>query len=450
MTVWTPENAGEEAEDSHDTLPNGVSLADFYAFMPMHNYIFAPTRDTWPAGGVNARCAPIPLGELDEKGKKKTMKASLWLDQNQSVEMMTWAPGLPMIIENKLIAEGGWFARDGVRCFNLYLPPTIKPGDKEHAGRWLNHVHKVFPDDAEHIIKWLAHRRQRPHEKINHALVLGGKPGIGKDTLLEPAKRAVGPWNFAEVSPKQTVGRFNGFLKSVILRISEARDLGELDRFQFYDHMKAYTAAPPDVLRVDEKNLREHSVPNCCGVVITTNHKTDGIYLPADDRRHYVAWSRLTEEDFSKEYWNDLWGWYENSGFEHATAYLDTLDLSGFDAKAPPPKTAAFWAIVDTNRAPEEPELTDALDRLGNPDAVTLIKIQNVAPDDFAEWLRDRKNRRIVPHRFEKCGYVPARNPDATDGLWIIAGRRQAVYVKTTLSLCDQIIAARNIRSSST
>ena len=31
MTVWTPENAGEEAEDSHDTLPNGVSLADFYA-----------------------------------------------------------------------------------------------------------------------------------------------------------------------------------------------------------------------------------------------------------------------------------------------------------------------------------------------------------------------------------------------------------------------------------
>ena len=27
------------------------------------------------------------------------------------------------------------------------------------------------------------------------------------------------------------LGRFNGFLKSVILRISEARDLGEFDRF---------------------------------------------------------------------------------------------------------------------------------------------------------------------------------------------------------------------------
>ena len=82
--------------------------------------------------------------------------------------------------------------------------------------------------------------------------------------------------------------------------MSEARDLGDVNRFQFYDHMKAYTAAPPDVLRVDEKNLREHSVLNCCGVIITTNHKADGIYLPADDRRHYVAWSDLTKDDFRR------------------------------------------------------------------------------------------------------------------------------------------------------
>jgi hypothetical protein len=32
------------------------------------------------------------------------------------------------------------------------------------------------------------------------------------------------------VGPKQMLGRFNGFTKSVILRMSEARDLGEFDR----------------------------------------------------------------------------------------------------------------------------------------------------------------------------------------------------------------------------
>src|SRR5262249_32973495 len=157
-------------------------------------------------------------------------------------------------------------------------------------------------DEAHHIIKWLAHRVQRPQEKINHALVLGGTQGIGKDTLLEPVKRAVGPWNFKEVSPQQLLGRFNGFLQSVILRVSEARDLGEVNRFSFYDHLKAYTAAPPDVLRVDEKNLREHYVLNCCGIIITTNHKTDGIFLPPDDRRHFVAWSELTKDDFTLDY----------------------------------------------------------------------------------------------------------------------------------------------------
>lgn len=106
---------------------------------------------------------------------------------------------------------------------NLYRPPTIKPGDAGQAGTWCEHLSKIFGDDAAHIVQWLAHRVQRPHEKINHALVLGAQ-GVGKDTLLEPVKQAIGPWNFAEVSPQQMLGRFNGFLKSVILRVSEARD----------------------------------------------------------------------------------------------------------------------------------------------------------------------------------------------------------------------------------
>ena len=62
---------------------------------------------------------------------------------------------------------------------------------------------QIYPGHASHIVHWLAQRVQRPAEKINHALVLGGNQGIGKDTLLEPVKRAVGAWNFNEVSPQQ-------------------------------------------------------------------------------------------------------------------------------------------------------------------------------------------------------------------------------------------------------
>ena len=52
------------------------------------------------------------------------------------------------------------------------------------------------------------------------------------------------------------------------------------------------------MLRVNEKFLREYYIFNVIGFIITTNHRTDGIYLPADDRRHYVAWSERTKDDF--------------------------------------------------------------------------------------------------------------------------------------------------------
>lgn len=428
-------NGGEAA------AAEGVTLDDFCSYMPAHFYIFTPSRELWPASSVNARVPPVELK------KSKPIPASAWLDKNRAVEQMTWSPGLPMLVRDRLIADGGWIKRKGVTCFNLYRPPSLDRGDPMKATLWLDHIEKVFGADTQHILNWLAHRVQRPEDKINHALVLGGAQGIGKDTSLEPVKHAVGPWNFSEVSPQHMLGRFNGYLKSVILRVSEARDLGDINRFQFYDHMKAYTAAPPDVLRVDEKNLREYSVFNCCGVIITTNHKADGIYLPADDRRHYVAWSELNRNKFSGDYWPKLWGWYATGGNQHVAAYLAERDLSAFDAKAPPPKTAAFWDIVDASRAPEDAELADVIDAIGNPDATTLSRITAHATGDFEAWIKDRKNRRNIPHRLEKCGYVPVRNDDADDGLWKINDKRQVVYAKSDLSIAERFKAARNLAS---
>jgi hypothetical protein len=444
--LW-PDKSQIDDDNVIELVPESITLDDFRAHMPDHRYIFTPTRDLWPASSVDARIE-WPNGPDD-----KPMKPSRWLDANAAVEQMTWAPGLPMVIENRLIDTGGWIDHCGCTCFNLYRPPTLKHGDPEQAEYWIEHVKRVYPDDAEHIMRWLAHRVQRPAEKLNHALVLGGKHGIGKDTILEPVKHAVGPWNCHEVSPGAMLGRFNGFVKSVILRVSEARDLGDVDRFAFYDHTKSLIASPPDVIRVDEKNIREYPVPNLCGVIITTNHKSDGLYLPADDRRHYVAWSELDKDQFDINYWNRLWQWYGNDGTSHVAAHLARRDLADFDAKAPPPKTEAFWHIVNAARAPEESELADILDGLHWPAAVTLNDIvthaRNISYHDFADWLADRRKRRMIPHRLESAGYEPIRNGGAKDGLWKIGGRRQVVYAKASLALRDRIAAAHDLQGGS-
>jgi hypothetical protein len=428
-------NQHHVAYDNHPEAAIGITVDDFYAYLPTHSYIFVPSRDLWPAASVNARIT------IEDK-EDESIKASFWLDRNRTVEQMIWAPGEPMLIGDRLISEGGWIERPGCTCFNLYRPPKVLNGDAAKAAPWLEHIRRVYGQDAEHVIVWLAHRVQKPQEKINHALVLGGMQGIGKDTLLEPVKHAIGPWNFSEISPSHLLGRFNGWIKSVILRINEARDLGDVDRYGFYDHLKTYTAAPPDVLRCDEKNIREYSVLNVCGVVLTTNYKTDGIYLPADDRRHFVAWSDCTKDDFSPDYWKYLYRWYEHEGCGHVAVYLRTLDISAFDPKAPPPKTDAFWAIVDANRAPEDAELSDAIEALGIPEAITLTNIISKAKGNFGYWLRDRKNSRQIPHRMEAADYVPVRNEGAKDGQWKIAGKRQTVYARRNLAVRDRIAAA--------
>ena len=82
--------------------------------------------------------------------------------------------------------------------------------------------------------------------------------------------------------------------------------------------------------------------------------------------------------------------------------------------------------------------MADALDGLGRPKAVTIAQIikstldEYGIPSEFGQWLKDRRNRRQIPPRFESCGYTSVRNPDAEDRLWKISGSRQVIYAATT------------------
>jgi hypothetical protein len=345
-------------------------------------------------------------------------------------------------------------------------------GDPGQATPWVDHLHLIYPDHAAHIEQWLAHRVQHPSRKINHALLLGGPQGCGKDSILKPVREAIGAWNFATASPSQVMGRFNGFLKSVILLVPELCDLGDVDRYTFYEHMKPIIAAPPATHRCDEKFLTETEVLNVCGVVFTSNQRI-GIHLPAGDRRHFAAWSPVEPAGLPADYFDKLHHWLDHEGgSEHVAAYLHAVDLTNFNPNTPPPKTEWFWSIVDAGRAPEESELSTLLDYMAEdpgegefpnggewPDVVTLDRLiaaektrsgwssENGRANDFASWLEDRKHRRQIPHRMEAVGYVPVRNKWAKDGLWKVGGARMVIYARVELNPRDQFAAADRLVS---
>ena len=162
-------------------------------------------------------------------------------------------------------------------------PTTPEPATRRRRGRGSTRPSDLSQAKPARSSLSSPYRVQRPHEKINHGLVLGGLQGIGKDTLLEPVKRAVGPWNLSRRRRYRCLAASTASRKSVVLRISEAKDMGEFDRFKFYDHMKTFLASPPDVIRARRADPARAQCLQC--LLPDPDHQPQARrYLPAGGR----------------------------------------------------------------------------------------------------------------------------------------------------------------------
>ena len=376
------------------------------------------------------------------------MKPAAWLDMFRAVQQMSWQPSHPEIIEGMVSVNGHLQPEPKGRIYNRYRSSDAIASDAD-ASPWVNHVRSLYPEDANHIIKYFAYRIQNPGEKINHALVIGGSQGIGKDLMLEPLRYGVGRSNSAEVNPGDLFKDFTDWVESTLLIINEARDLGDLDRYKFYESSKRFIAAPPDTLPCNRKYLPAYEVPNVMAVVITSNNKLSGLYIEPDDRRHYVAWSNAEKQPAS--YFDHLWNWLEDGGKRAVLGYLRRLDITDFNPKAEPPKTEVWRQIVAANANPEETALSDVLeDAQGNRIQIATVREIIAAAQlgrhpDLAVTLMDRKNARKIPHLLEGIGYESLPNPYAkSDGRWRLGdGRKETLYVDRRLPYAERLKLAK-------
>ena len=97
-----PEDAqADEAAPSPTTQRVRVRIGDFVAYMPSHQYIYKPTREMWLAGSVDSSLPKVKVGFDKKTMKDIEIRASHWIDRNHPVAQMTWAPGKPMLIEDR-------------------------------------------------------------------------------------------------------------------------------------------------------------------------------------------------------------------------------------------------------------------------------------------------------------------------------------------------------------
>jgi hypothetical protein len=422
----------------------GIGFDDFIADCRSPRFFFLPTMELWVAEAVD--------GALGKVGKKK---ASTVLRETRLATQVTWYPGEPVVITDRVLTKmGQWKQVPGALVLNLYETPAPIHGDLAQAEPWLTLAHKLFPHENEinAALDWMAHRVQFPGVKCNHAVILIGEPGIGKDVvLLEPLRRAVGIANYQNISPKTLLEPFNGHLKTVVLCLDELSDLGELNRHTLHNALKTACAAPPYTLRINEKKIQPYNIANVCGVIANSNNPSDCLYVEASDRRYLVLRSPLAPDHLSPERWTEFTNWCERGGFDHIAAYLATRDLSRFNPKAPPPKTAAFHTLVHTNTAPEDDTLVDLIELAARTEPDVLARTMLLAaaltanlPDlTEIEELLLKQNHKRFRHRLVRLGYEVVPNPDAKDNRWPIAGKRETIYARAQLSPTERRQAVR-------
>jgi hypothetical protein len=305
-----------------------------------------------------------------------------WLNGGASVspvvEDFTWDPRLP---------EGLAVDSRGVRLYNTYRGPTVRarPGSVKP---WLDLLDALKLEEGEsakeHLLDWCAWVVQRPGEKIQHGVLLGGDHGIGKDSWLLPFFRAVGEENVQTIGIEQLLRPFGSYLKGTkVLHLNEILLGDHKDRKLVSDKMKLFLASPPNTLQVEEKHLKPYIIPNLLQLIGCTNHYY--CIAPDEGERRYAAfWCRAENPKDSPQagpwasWFSQYHRWLDAGGHEHVAHFLQERDIARFDPNRHPPITSWFESMIDYQRDPLEIWLIERIQEAKGPFATEMTTAEAI------------------------------------------------------------------------
>jgi hypothetical protein len=173
--------------------------------------------------------------------------------------------------------------------------------------------------------------------------------------MLLPLYTAVGDANWQIIPPDAIHERFNPWAKTKLLVINEIRTTdSNFRKYDFYNRLKPYTAAPPLINMMELKGINHMPVMNLMTVVLTTNELMS-MHMPDNDRRFAVADSAMMSpmEEGSPvggDYFKDLYAYLHGEGTAAVIWHLLDMDLNAFDPKQAPAMSMAKMRLIEDGR----------------------------------------------------------------------------------------------------
>jgi hypothetical protein len=287
----------------------------------------------------------------------RVIEASVCFDENRqkrnaaALRTLTYAPG-----ESVICTRDGYLY--GNRWKNMRPTPVAGPIDM-----WEELLHALLPNQMErdHVLDVMAFKVQNPSVKVNHAVLMTGGQGQGKDTLWAPMLWAIGGntlTNIKHVKNEELTSQWGYALEVEVMVIEELRQTEAKDRRALENQLKTVIAAPPEYLSINKKGMHPYEAINRLFVLAFSNERA-AITLPSDDRRWFVTWSDSAPIDGKP-----IWDWYKYGGGRSAVAaHLYARDVSAFDPGARPPMTDAKILMGSASLSPAEAWIVDQINR---------------------------------------------------------------------------------------
>ena len=394
--------------------------------------------------------------------------------------------GLALMIKNGWAypnAEGDNVLRDAEGNIEIAGPEWWADKIKyleDKCAPFLNHLKLIMsrdPRDVDVFLDYMAFKQQYAGVKPRWALVLAGEQGVGKDVSIEACWEEYGVNFINNVSPSDIMSPYNDYVQCMLLRISEAADLLEGNRWTFNERLKVLIAGHPDNMLINRKYGFKYWCTLYCGVILTTNHLQGGLYIPKGDRRMYVInCATMQEIGLNKiadreAYFERLFKWFRTpdedgyTGYQYIGNYLFWgRNVEHFNASiCPEPTQAKINAMQDSDGVPDwldnaltayQTMIEQRKDRYLSGDLEPVFKAEReflIAPTDEGlprvfSWRRvkelaaengDRSEVKLSDNYLRRLGYEKLRYKGNKSGNWRlrVAGQqcKETFYIFTKI-----------------